>query len=71
MMRLIDRGFIITVLASYLISAALIVLGLLTVIVALFTGHANAQLGGAAVVLVALLMLGAALLAHHTHGRNL
>lgn len=70
MMRLINRAIPFLGYASYLNAAALAVLGVLTVIIALFKGASSAQIGGAGVVIVAVFLALATAAALNTHRRS-
>lgn len=70
MMWLISRGLHLTALTAYGISAALIILGLLTIVVALFTGDTNAQIGGLGTIVFALAIAGTTLTTMHCYRRS-
>lgn len=69
-MRIFDKGLPLLALTSYLNAAALAVLGLLTVIIALFKHNPNAQAGGGGVIIVAVLLAAATATVMHTHRRS-
>ena len=70
MMRLINGGLYLSVVASYLICAGLVILGLLTVVVALFKDNPNGQVGGIGVMILAVLMAGTTAITMHAHRRS-
>lgn len=69
-MRLYTKGLTLLALVSYLNSAALAVLGLLTVVIALFKHAPNAQAGGGGVIIIAALLAGATGTVMHTQRRD-